>query len=85
MAHATHAMPHAAHAMSHIAHSMRAVESCMGRPEARAVIGAWIIDPGLQIPRQNVEIDIAAGENNADSLPNDIDLPFLNRGIRNSR
>jgi hypothetical protein len=39
----------------------------------------------LQIPRQRLEIDIPSGENNSDSPPSDIDLPFLNRGVRNGR
>ncbi len=39
----------------------------------------------LQVPRQRVEIDIATGENDADTLASDVDLAFHNRGIRNGR
>src|SRR5882762_305160 len=36
-------------------------------------------------PRQRIEIDVAAGENNCDALPADVDLGLGNRGIRNCR
>ena len=36
----------------------------------------------LQIPRQRIKIDIASRQNNADTLLGDIELPFLNRSVR---
>src|SRR4029077_18835424 len=39
----------------------------------------------LQIPRQRIEIDIASGENDADPLFSDADLPFFNRSKGNRR
>ncbi len=38
----------------------------------------------LQIPRQRIQIDIAAGKNNSHAFSIDVDYWFENRGIRNS-
>ena len=36
-------------------------------------------------PRQRVEIDVAAGENDPDALSSGVDLAFNDRGVRNGR